>query len=169
MISVHSNILSVSISILFLNLLVDQCNIVEYYGDTNSHQLHQSWYHKPNLFPPYQRRLSFKATGSICDKCCTLLYSDLLKNDLTTAKWLHWKWLQRQNREKTRKCREKDRFRQFHFWTKRFLRSSFTAFDAELQMEFFEIICKFVGRLVLELWTKNVSGNRVDEISQEAP
>ena len=68
--------------------------------------------------------------------------------------------LERQNREKTQKWPENDQFRQFHFLTKRFFGSNSTSFDAELQMKFFETIFRFVGCLVLELLTKNVSKNR---------
>ena len=56
-----------------------------------------------------------------------------------------------------------DQFRYFHFLNKSFKHSRCRPFDAELQMEFFEITSRFVVRLVLELLTKNPSKNRSTE------
>ena len=61
---------------------------------------------------------------------------------------------------KNPKWPENDQFRQFDFLIKRFFGSSYTPFDAELQMEFFEITCRSIGCTVIELLTKNVSKNR---------
>ena len=55
---------------------------------------------------------------------------------------------------------ENDQFRQIDFLNTIYFHSSYTSFDAELHLQFFEIINKFVTRSVLELLTKTRSKNR---------
>ena len=68
--------------------------------------------------------------------------------------------LERQNRAKNPKWPGNDQFCQFDFLIKRFYGSSYTPFDAELQVGFFEINFRFVGHFVSDLLAKNVSKNR---------
>ena len=67
---------------------------------------------------------------------------------------------------KNPKWSENDQFRKFHFFIKHFYGLSYTPFDAELQMGFFEITYRFVGCSVIELLTKNVAKNRSTKFRQ---
>ena len=65
-----------------------------------------------------------------------------------------------ENRGKTPKCTKNDPFRQIYFLNTACFHSNYTPFDAELHAKFFEIVCKFLTRSVLELLTKIRSKNR---------
>ena len=66
----------------------------------------------------------------------------------------------RENREKSPKCTKNDQFRQTESLNLAYFHSSYTSFDAELQVEFFELLGMFVTLFVLALLTKTRSGNR---------
>ena len=60
--------------------------------------------------------------------------------------------LPRQNHEirgKSLKCTKNDQFRQIDFLNTAQFHSSYTPFDAELHLEFFELVGMFVTRFVL--------------------
>ena len=61
---------------------------------------------------------------------------------------------------KTPKCTKNDQIRQIYFLNTAYFHLSYTPFNAELNLEFFELICMFVTCFVLELLTKNRSENR---------
>ena len=61
---------------------------------------------------------------------------------------------------KTPKCTKNDQFRQIDFLNTVYFHSSYTLFDVELHVEFFELVFMFVTRVVPELLTKNRSKTR---------
>ena len=77
----------------------------------------------------------------------------------------------RKSGKKSPKCTETDQFRLSDFLTTAYFHSSYTPFDAELHAEFFELICMFVRRFVLELltktWSKNSRRNFADSMASE--
>ena len=54
-----------------------------------------------------------------------------------------------ENREKSLKCTKNDQFRQNDFLNTAQFHSCYTPFDAELHLEFFELVGMFVTRFVL--------------------
>ena len=64
-----------------------------------------------------------------------------------------------ENREKSPKCTKNDRFRQIDFLNTAQFLSSYTPFDAELHVEFCELVSMFVTLFVHGLFTKTRSKN----------